>query len=135
MVTRCHSLSLVALLNVIPYHSLSLFVICCHSLSFVVTRCTIRCHSFSLDVPLVCLFINDPNFMSIKIFFIKKTIDQIRFVFLSTRTCAHHDLKGNLKYHTFSTVKGTSPLTLWVYFCIRNNFAELQLLPMSEFIF
>ena len=45
----------------------------CHSLSFIVTRCTTRCHSLllvvircttgchllSLDVPLVCLFIND----------------------------------------------------------------------------
>ena len=31
----------------------------CHSLSIVVTHCTTRCHS-SLDVLLVCLFINDP---------------------------------------------------------------------------
>ena len=60
---------------------MSLVVICCHSLSFVVTRCTTRCttrcyslyhslslvvirctsrcHSLSLDVSLVCLFIND----------------------------------------------------------------------------
>ena len=49
----CHSL----------HHSLSLFVTCCHSLyhlfSLAVTRCTTRCHSLSLDVPLVCLFIND----------------------------------------------------------------------------
>ena len=37
-ITRCHSLSLV----VIPYHSLN--------------------HSLSLDLPLVCLFINDPFF-------------------------------------------------------------------------
>ena len=33
----------------------------CHSLSFVVTRFTTRCHLLSLDVPLVCLFINDHN--------------------------------------------------------------------------
>ena len=54
MVTRWHSLSLVVPLVVIPYHSLSLFVIRCHSLyhslSFVVTRCTTRCHSLSLVV-------------------------------------------------------------------------------------
>ena len=71
-VTLCHSL----------YHSLSLVVIRCHSLyhslSFVVTRCTTRCHSLyhslslvvircpslSLDVPLVCLFINNQIFRS-----------------------------------------------------------------------
>ena len=51
---------------------------------------------------------------SIKIFFIKKTTDQIRFAFLSKRTCAHLDLKGNEKYHTLSTVKGTSSLALSV---------------------
>ena len=49
MATRCHSLSLA----VIPYDSFSLFVICCHSLSLVY-------HLLSLDVPFVCLFINDP---------------------------------------------------------------------------
>ena len=63
IVTLCHLL----------YHSLSLVVIHCDLLSFVVTRYTncshslyhslplvvIRCHSLSLDVPLVCLFIND----------------------------------------------------------------------------
>ena len=73
MVTRCHSLSLVVPLVVIPCHLLSLFVICCHSLSFVdircitcchslsfvVTRCITRCHSLSFDVLLACLFIND----------------------------------------------------------------------------
>ena len=47
--TRYHSLSLVVLLVVIRCHSLY------HSLSLVVTRC----HSLSLDVLLVCLFIND----------------------------------------------------------------------------
>ena len=83
MVARCHSVSLVVPLVVIPCHSLSLFVIRCHSLSFVVTRCTTRCHSLhhslvirchslsfvvmhchslSLHVPLVCLFINDRLF-------------------------------------------------------------------------
>ena len=63
-ITRCHSLSLV--------------LICCHSLSLVLIRCrllssviplvvpfvAIHCHSLypslSLDVPPVCLFINDP---------------------------------------------------------------------------
>ena len=69
VVTRCHSLS-----PVVP-----LVVSGCHSLSFVITRCTTRyhslyhslllvvslvvtrcCHSLSLDLPLVCLFINDP---------------------------------------------------------------------------
>ena len=44
---------------------LSLIAICCHplhySLSLFVTCCTTRCHSLSLDVPLVCLFINDQS--------------------------------------------------------------------------
>ena len=56
VVTLCHSLyyllSLVVPLDVTPCHSLY------HSLSFVVTRCTIRFHSLSLDVLLVCLFVN-----------------------------------------------------------------------------
>ena len=44
---------------------------------------------------------------SIKIILIKEAIDQIR---ISIRTCAHLDFKGNKKYHTFATVKDTSPL-------------------------
>ena len=43
--TRCHSF----------YHSLSFVITRCHRLSLVVTHF----HSLSLDVPLVCLFIND----------------------------------------------------------------------------
>ena len=82
-ITRRHSLSLIFVLC----NSLSVVVIrchffttCCpslhwlhHSLSLVVIRCTTHCHSLyhslslvvtrcyllSLDVPLVCLFIND----------------------------------------------------------------------------
>ena len=49
---------------------------------------------------------------SIKIFFIKKKIDQIRFIFVSKITCAHLDLKGNYKYHKFSAIKDTFPLVL-----------------------
>ena len=72
--------------TLLPCHSLSIIVICYYSLSFVVTRCTThfhslylslfvltrshllylvvpvvltRCKSLSLDVPLVCFFIND----------------------------------------------------------------------------
>ena len=39
--------------------------------------------------------------------------DQIRF-FLSKRTCAQLDLKGNEKYHAFPIFKATSPLSLSV---------------------
>ena len=57
--TRCHSLSLIVPLAFTRCHSLSLavplVVTCCHSLSLVV----ICCPSLLLDVPLVCLFIND----------------------------------------------------------------------------
>ena len=61
--SRCHSLPLVVTLR----HSLSLAVICCatrshslyNSLSLVAIRCQSLYHSLSLDVPLVCLFIND----------------------------------------------------------------------------
>ena len=59
--TRCHSL------YHLLYYSLSLVATRCttHLFSFVVSRCTTGCHSLylslSLDVPLVCLFINDPN--------------------------------------------------------------------------
>ena len=50
-------------------HLLSFVFVCCHSLSFVKSLNAIRCHSLpsvvthyhslSLNVPLVCLFIND----------------------------------------------------------------------------
>ena len=40
-------------------------------------------------------------------------IDQLPFVFLPRRTCAHLELKET-KNITFSTVKGTSPLSLSV---------------------
>ena len=84
VVTRCHSLSLVVPLVVTRcttrchslYHSLSFVVTRCHSLSLVVllvvTLYTTRCHSLSLDVLLVCLFINDR----------KKTILQTKFVII-----------------------------------------------------
>ena len=66
-VTHCHLLSLVVIHCHPLQHSLSVVATRCttrchllyHSLSFVVTCCTTRCHSLSLDVPLVCLFIND----------------------------------------------------------------------------
>ena len=81
VVNRCHSL----------YHTLPLVVphvvTCWHSLLFIVTRChslsvllllvlylmltlpsfkplvVTSCYSLSLDVPLVCLFINDPKIL------------------------------------------------------------------------
>ena len=70
-VNRCHSLSLVVTCCTAHCRPLSLFV------SLVVIRCTTRCHSLyhslpfvgtrchsmSLDVPLVCLFINDHYFI------------------------------------------------------------------------
>ena len=58
VVTRCHSL----------YHSMSFVVTRCHLLyhmfSFVVTCC----HWMSLNVPLVCLFINNHYFIYIYFF-------------------------------------------------------------------
>ena len=46
-------------ISLIRFHSLSFVVplvaICCHSLSSIATRC----HSLSLDLLLVCLFINN----------------------------------------------------------------------------
>ena len=81
VVTSRHSMSLVvtryhSLYHLLPFvvirchllhHSLSLIVIRCHSLYYLlslfvslsVTICTTCCNSLSLDVPLVCLFIND----------------------------------------------------------------------------
>ena len=76
MVTRCHSLSLVVPFVFIPCHSFSFVVTrCttrCHSLSFVVISWITRYHSLSLDVPLVCLFINDLFFSIVS--FIKKLL-------------------------------------------------------------
>ena len=50
VITRCHSLSL----------DLSFVVTRCHSLSLIVVSCHSLYHSLPLDVPLVCLFINNP---------------------------------------------------------------------------
>ena len=43
-------------------------------------------------------------------------VDYTEVVFLSKRTCAHVDLKGNKKYHTFPTVKSASPLAISVHY-------------------
>ena len=69
VVIHCYSLSFVFTRFITDCHSLSRVVIRCtsrchslyHSLPFAVTCCTTRCHSFSLDVSIVCLFINDHN--------------------------------------------------------------------------
>ena len=75
VVTGCLSLPFVVTWFITHYHSLSLVVTCCHSLchrlSFVVTRYHSLYHSMSfvrhelsLDVPLICLFINDRFFIA-----------------------------------------------------------------------
>ena len=74
MVTRCNSFSFAVSCCTTHFLLLSFVIPLCHSLSFVVTRCSTRCHSLSLvigchslyqllllDVPLICLFINDPS--------------------------------------------------------------------------
>ena len=62
VLTRCYSLSLIVPIVVTRCHSL--LIICCHLLSFVVPLFVIHCHSLSLDVPLVCLFINNHRILS-----------------------------------------------------------------------
>ena len=64
VVTCCHSLSL----GIIRFYSLSLVTLVvircttrCHSLSLVAIRCNSLYHSLSLNVPLICLFINGPQ--------------------------------------------------------------------------
>ena len=63
VVTCCHSLYLVVILCNFLYHSLSLIVIhCttrCHLMSLFAIRFRSLYHSLSLDVPFVCIFIND----------------------------------------------------------------------------
>ena len=54
VVTRCHLLSIVVSRCITRCHSL------CHSSSFVVIHSHSLYHSLSLDVSLVCLFINNP---------------------------------------------------------------------------
>ena len=53
VVSRCHLLSVVATCCTTRCHSLH------HLLSLIVPLVVIRCHPLSLDVPLVCRFIND----------------------------------------------------------------------------
>ena len=89
VVTRCYLLSLI----VIRCHSLSLlepFVVTratrcatrCHLLSFVVTRRTSRSHSLSVDVSLVCPFMNDRSITDF--FLVEKwaTLEIVRIVFI-----------------------------------------------------
>ena len=67
VVTRCdslyHSLSFTVPLNVTRCHLLSFNVTRCHSLYHLLSFVVTLCHSMSLDVPLVCLFINDHYFI------------------------------------------------------------------------
>ena len=89
-VTYCHSLSLVAILAtpcLTRFHSV------CHLLSFVVTRCHSLYHSLSLDVSLVCLFINN-HFMVQKMFVEIRLCNLITYVF-----------KGHLKIVKIYIVK------------------------------
>ena len=78
VVNRCHLLPLVVTcfysLDHSLYHSLSfvvtrchlllLVIIRCHSLynllPLIVIRCNSHCHLLSLDVPIICLFLNNP---------------------------------------------------------------------------
>ena len=57
VVTRCHPLLFVVTRCTTRCHSL--YTTHCHLLSFAATRCIKLCQLLSLDVPLVCLFIND----------------------------------------------------------------------------
>ena len=77
--TRCHSWSFVVIrcyLSSLFSFVVPLAAIYCYSLLFVALRCNTRCHSLSLDVPLVCFFINDRNnfpFLRFFCFYIRKT--------------------------------------------------------------
>ena len=92
-VTRCHSLSLVVPLVVIrcTTRGHSLYHLLYHLLSLVVIRCHSLYYSLSLDVLLVCLFIND-RFYNVKIYryngntvFINDTLrDRLIFTHFST---------------------------------------------------
>ena len=61
--TRFHSLPFVVTRSHLLYHSFSLVAIRCHSLTFIVPHVFTRFHSLSLDVSLVCLFINDRHWV------------------------------------------------------------------------
>ena len=99
-IARCHSLSFVVPLVVTRCHSLSLvlplFFTGCHSLSLVVPlvvplvviRCQSLYHSLSLDVPLICLFINDrimtPNFYKLFTRIKRNSNSSQSFIFVSS---------------------------------------------------
>ena len=79
MSTRCHSLSFV----VTRCHSLY------HSMSLVVLLAAIRCPSLSLDVPLVCLFINDRDR--------QQAYFQIQFIEVTVRSEIYLQYARNVK--------------------------------------
>ena len=136
VVIRCHSLyhslSFVVPLVVIRCHSLSFVVTrCttrCHSLSFVVTRCTTRCHSLSLDVPLVCLFINDPMPSAISIKLLWKdegNLQENKHVELSAIS-----IKLENNFTEITLRHGCSPVSLLDIFrtrFLKNTFGRLLL--------
>ena len=115
--TSCHSMSSVVTCCHSRCHLLSVVGTCCsthcHSLSFVVTRCTTRCHSLyhslSLDVPLLCLFINNLAFLlsNISTFdacFFKKFV-QISHVSVKLVITIEKKNGWNLNTSNFSTIK------------------------------
>ena len=99
-------------------HSLSFIVTCCYSLHhslllvtiLVVTRCTIHCHSLSLDVAIVCLFINDQNIPTLKC---EKVQGKLRYIIqlfflcrLSLSKCASFFLRNEF-FWKYGWFKGT----------------------------
>ena len=73
----------------------------CHSLSFVVIRCHSLYHSLSLDLPLICLFINDPlayNLSESNVFTSNYYVYKISFLFVMILMILKHLLEQTIHF-------------------------------------
>ena len=145
VVTRCHSLY-----HLLPFVVIRFVVTCCttrcHSLSFVVTRCTTCCHSLyhllslfvplvvtlcttccnslSLDVPLVCLFINDRS--SHWRCSIKKTFFKISY-YSQEKTCVGIFFNKAIRLNVCNFIEKRQVFSCEYFDIIKNTYFEEHL--------
>ena len=114
-------------LTVTHFHLLSLVVTHCttrchslyHSLSLAVIHFTTRCHSLSLDVPLVCLFINDLCDYSIHIN--RNNLNYIDYKFLQNSNDPWYCILCCSQIFPFNSVKSNKNFSVYVSNFHVNN--------------
>ena len=129
--TCCHLLSFVSLSLVVPL-VVTLCTTCCHSLyhllslfvPLVVTLCTTCCNSLSLDVPLVCLFINDRS--SHWRCSIKKTFFKISY-YSQEKTCVGIFFNKAIRLNVCNFIEKRQVFSCEYFDIIKNTYFEEHL--------